>query len=237
MKKNKKVVILGDGLLGKEIHNQTNWSVLSRKQTNFDIADLVKSFPKDERIDVIVNCIANTDTYSEDEISMMETNYIFPISLIKFCGETGKKLIHISTDYVYANSPENASESDVPSPYSNWYSVTKLLADVYIKSFSNNYLICRLSHKPYPFPYDSAWGDVYTNADYTPVISDLVITLIKNGANGIYNVGTKTKTIYDLALKTKGKEIKKIDSPSYVPKNVTMNISKLENFLLTLKHD
>lgn len=232
-----KVLVLGDGLLASEVIKQSGWDFLSRKKDGIDIMTFDDWLYKMLPYDVIVNCIANTDTYSEDEISMMETNYIFPISLIKFCGETGKKLIHISTDYVYANSPENASESDVPSPYSNWYSVTKLLADVYIKSFSNNYLICRLSHKPYPFPYDSAWGDVYTNADYTPVISDLVITLIKNGANGIYNVGTKTKTIYDLALKTKGKEIKKIDSPSYVPKNVTMNISKLENFLLTLKHD
>jgi len=91
-------------------------------------------------------------------------------------------------------------------------------------------LICRLSHKPYPFPYDSAWVDVITNADYTPVISGLVIELIKNGAEGLYNVGTERKTIYELAQRT-NKNVKNIVSPPHVPKNISMNVSKMENFL------
>jgi dTDP-4-dehydrorhamnose reductase len=108
---------------------------------------------------------------------------------------------------------------------------TKLLADEYLKEHAKNYLICRLSHKPYPFPYDSAWDDVITNADYTPVISGLVIKLIKNGAEGLYNVGTERKTVYELAQRT-NKNVNKIVSPPHVPKNISMNISKMKNFLL-----
>ena len=104
------------------------------------------------------------------------------------------------------------------------------IADEYLKEHAKNYLICRLSHKPYPFPYDSAWVDVITNADYTPVISGLVIELIKNGAEGLYNVGTEKKTIYELAQRTNKSVLKSI-APPHIPKNVTMNISKMENFL------
>jgi nucleoside-diphosphate-sugar epimerase len=224
-----RVLVLGDGKLATEIINQSGWDYLSRKKDGIDIKNFNDWSNDMLPYDVIINCIANTNTYSDDEESMMYTNYLFPILLINFCEQTDKKLIHISTDYVYANSIENASETDVPSPDLNWYSVTKLLADTYIKSFSKNYLICRLSHKPYPFPYDSAWYDVKTNADYTPIISELVIKLIEGGASGLYNVGTEPKTIYDLALRTK--QVTKTISPDHIPKNVTMDLTKLKNFL------
>jgi dTDP-4-dehydrorhamnose reductase len=144
----------------------------------------------------------------------------------------GIKLVHISTDYVYTNSIENATEDSVPVPDRSWYSLSKLLADEHIILFNKNYLICRLSHKPYPFPYNEAWTDVLTNADYTPVISSLVIKLIDNGASGIYNVGTETKSIYELASQTK--QVSKTISPLHVPKNVTMDLSKLNKFLSKL---
>jgi hypothetical protein len=72
-----------------------------------------------------------------------------------------------------------------------------------------------------------------TNADYTPVISELVVKLIKNDAEGLYNVGTESKTIYELAQRTNKNVLKSI-APPHIPKNVTMNISKMENFLLSL---
>ena len=107
------------------------------------------------------------------------------------------------------------------------------MADEYLKEHAKNYLICRLSHKPYPFPYDSAWTDVVTNADYTPVIADLVIKLIEGYAKGLYNVGTEKKTIYQLAKRTKN-DVNEITSPTHVPKDISMNLSKLSNFLLNL---
>ena len=183
-----------------------------------------------DEYDVVVNCIANTDTYSEDKEKHWKTNYELITFLAEYCDDNNKKLVHISTDYLYQNSVDDAKEDDEPMFEHTWYMFTKLLADEYLKAHSKNYLICRLSHKPYPFPYDSAWGDVIVNADYTPVISRLVIKLIKNGAEGLYNVGTERKTIYELAQRT-NKNVKKIVSPPHVPKNISMNVSKMENFL------
>jgi dTDP-4-dehydrorhamnose reductase len=223
------ILVLGDGKLASEIIKQTGWDYLSRKKDGVDVSDFDGWLHNMLPYDVIVNCIANTNTYSQDETSMVKINYVFPIHLLNFCEETGKKLVHISTDYVYSNSVKNASEIDVPVPDINWYSVTKLLADSHIKTFAKNYLICRLSHKPYPFPYNEAWDDVITNADYTPVISKLVIKLINNQASGLYNVGTEPKSIYELASQTK--VVNNIKAPNHVPKNVTMNLSKLNNFL------
>jgi len=91
-------------------------------------------------------------------------------------------------------------------------------------------LICRLSHKDNPFSYEPAWTDVKTNDDYTDVISSLVIDLIKLDAKGLYNVGTEEKTIYELAKHT-NPNVKQTLSPIHIPKNVTMDLSKMKNTL------
>ena len=225
-----KVIVLGKGKLGGEIVKQTGWDYLCRAEHEITIDNFDEWKNKMDEYDVVVNCIANTDTYSEDKEKHWKTNYELITFLAEYCDDNNKKLVHISTDYLYQNSVDDAKEDDEPMFEHTWYMFTKLLADEYLKAHSKNYLICRLSHKPYPFPYDSAWGDVIVNADYTPVISRLVIKLIKNGAEGLYNVGTERKTIYELAQRT-NKNVKKIVSPPHVPKNISMNVSKMENFL------
>jgi len=225
-----KVLVLGNGKLGQEIINQTGWDYLSRNKDNINVLDFDGWSNKLDGYDVILNCIANTNTYSDDHKLMTEVNFKFVLDLVSECNKRSIKLIHISTDYVYANSNNNAKETDQELPDRNHYSVTKYYADNYIKMFSNNYLICRLSHKPKPFPYDFAWTDVMTNADYTDVISSLVIELIRKDAKGLYNVGTDQKTIHELAKQT-NPSVKESLAPTHIPKNVTMDLTKMKEFL------
>lgn len=220
-----KVLVLGDGLLGGEIVKQTNWDFLSRKK-GFDINDLTKI---NDSYNVILNCIAHTDTYSKDKDKHWEVNCVFVKNLIDFCNEKNIKLIHISTDYIYSNSVEDASEEDVPVHCDNWYGYTKLLGDGLVQLLSKDYLIIRCTHKPTPFPYEKAWINQIGNFDYVDVISSLIIKAINKNLNGVYNLGTEKKTIFDLASKTK--DVVPTYSPDYVPKNTTMNLDKLNNIL------
>lgn len=224
-----KVLILGDGLLGSEIHKQTKWNIISRKKNKIDAQNFSAWSFELENYDVILNCIANTNTYSDDMKSHWDVNYKFVYDLTIFCNENNKKLIHISTDYVYCNSKNLASENDVPVHCDNWYSYTKLLGDSIVQLLSNNFLICRLSHKPYPFPYEKAWVDTQTNCDYVNVIAKLVINLIERKIYGVINVGTEVKTIFELANKTK--IVEPISKPNNVPSNTTMSLQKLKNYL------
>jgi len=214
-----KVIVLGKGKLGGEIVKQTGWDYLCRAEHEITIDNFKDWKNRMDEYDVVVNCIANTDTYSDDKEKHWKANYELVTFLAEYCDDNAKKLVHISTDYLYQNSVDDAKEEDEPLFEHTWYMFTKLLADEYLKEHSKNYLICRLSHKPYPFPYHSA------------VISGLVIELIKNGAEGLYNVGTERKTVYELAQRT-NKNVNKIVSPPHVPKNISMNISKMKNFLL-----
>jgi|TARA_R110000851_G_scaffold205191_2_gene357186 dTDP-4-dehydrorhamnose reductase len=233
-----KVLILGDGLLGSEILKQTEWACISRKRHGFDITDnsTYHLMTKVEfgsiqycPYDVILNCIANTDTYSDNKDAHWDTNYKGVSHLIDFCNNWKVKLVHISTDYVYSNSDTEATEDTVPVHCNNWYGYTKLLGDGLVQLNSKNYLLCRCTHKPKPFPYDGAWIDQVGNFDYVSNIAKLIISMIVDDLCGLYNVGTETKTIYELASETR--KVKKIYSPNHVPKNLSMNLTKLDKNL------
>ena len=72
-----KILVLGDGKLGSEIVRQTGWEYTSRKKDGFDftnyqdITDILLETHHGtivtSKYDVVVNCIANTDTYSTED--------------------------------------------------------------------------------------------------------------------------------------------------------------------------
>jgi len=222
-----KPLILGDGLLGSELVKITKWDFLSRKSHNFNINNFESYI--DPSYDVIINCIANTDTYSKERHTHWSVNVQFVDKLIDYCNSKNIKLVHISTDYVYTGSESNASEESVPVHCDTWYGYTKLVSDALVQLRSKNFLLVRCTQKPTPFPYENAWIDQVGNFDYVDVISKLIVKLINKGLYGLYNVGTETKTMYELASKTR--KVSKSFSPTHIPKNTSMDINKLINDL------
>jgi dTDP-4-dehydrorhamnose reductase len=129
-----KAIILGDGLLGSELQRITNWSIESRKKTNLDIEDFKKLSYIVNSNDIIVNCIAHTDSYGGTREEHWRVNYDLPAKLSNLCLTSSKKLVHISTEFVYANNEIPPTENDTPLPDDTWYAHSKLLADNYIKA-------------------------------------------------------------------------------------------------------
>lgn len=233
---NLRAIILGDGLLAKELERQTGWFFVSRRKDKIEFTQEETYFHFLQDYDVIVNCIANTDTYSEDKDSMWNTNYKAVSRLTDYCHNNYKKLVHISTDYVYANSTNTPSETDVPVHAENWYSYTKLIADAYIELKARDYLILRCSHKPTPFPYPKAFANVSGNFDYVDVIASQIIKLVEDDANGIYNIGTPSKTLFMLAQRTKTTTQPDM-APERMPKNLKMNLNKFQLQCKNLKKE
>jgi dTDP-4-dehydrorhamnose reductase len=227
-----KCLILGDGKLAAELCKQTGWDYASRKKNGWDFITQQHEYIQyiiDNDYDVIINCIANTKTTDNTKNAHWEINFGSVIGLTNFCFRWDKKLVHISSDYLYANSNSNASEEDVPVHENNWYCYTKLLADGYIQgSPLEKYLIIRTSFKLKPYPWPEAWTDITTNADYVDIISEKIIKLIEHDAVGVYNVGTQTKSFYDLALQTRPNVQPITDDGSFNrPHDVTMDLTKL----------
>jgi len=237
----KKIVVLGNGMLGKEISKQTGWDNISREENGFDITD-TKTFNKLLSVefgaiqyssyDTIINCVANTNTYLDERDPHWEVNYRGIDNLVEFCNKWKIKLIHVSTDYVYVNAGANQSEKDVPVHQGTWYAYTKLLGDSHVQLKSKDYLIVRGGHKPNPFPYDNAYDDIVGNFDYVDKNASIIIKLVKNNSSGVFNIGTEPKSMYDLAKQTNknvGKDI--CGLACSLPKTLLMDISKLKKEL------
>jgi dTDP-4-dehydrorhamnose reductase len=227
-----RAIILGDGLLGGYLREKTRWDFISRKKDGIDFSDLNSYSSRLENYDVIINCIANTNTYSKDKDTHWGVNYEGVANLIDFCNVTDKKIIHISTDYLYSFSEEDASENDVPVHSRNWYGYTKLLGEGYVLLRSKNYLIIRTTQKKNPFPFNKAYTNQIGNFDYVDTIGDLIISLIQKGASGIYNVGTEKKSMFELA-KITNPEVEPTEDlfDPTTPTNTSMDISKMTFFL------
>jgi nucleoside-diphosphate-sugar epimerase len=220
-----KVLVLGDGLLGSEIVRQTGWDYVSRKKDGLDIEDYNLLVDTVLDYNVVVNCIAHTDSYSYDGHTHWVTNLGFPALLSHITNTKDIKLVHISTEFVYANNSIPPTEDDLPQCDKSWYGYTKSMADAYIQLNHSNYLICRELHKPNPFPYDKVWK-VQTSGDTVDKIAELIIKLINKNAQGVFNVGTGDKWLRELAPNAE-----EIEAPAYVPKDTRMNLDKLNKWL------
>lgn len=223
-------IILGDGLLGGSVIGLSGWQYVSRSRDGFDFNKMhsIKSYlPKG--VKTIINLIANTDTYSSDIYNMFNTNYRSIVDLVHFCNKKDIKLVHFSTDYVYEKSVSNASEEDKAIP-TTAYAVSKLLADEYIMKHSKNYLILRGAQKVDPFPYEKAFTNLMGNFDYPDAIAEIAIKMVKRNATGLYNIGTPTKSMYELARRTNS-EVKEAIAPDHFPTDVTMDLTKMNQFL------
>ncbi len=229
---NKNYLILGHGLLGKEIFKQTGWDFISREKDNFDFLDLSSYKKLISDYDTIINCIAYCNTYDKSKENHWNVNYKAVVQLVDHLSSKNKKLIHIGTDQLYTFSVSNASEDDVPVHANNWYSYCKNIADAYVQLKMKNYLIFRGSHKEKPFQYDKGMVDMIGNFDYVDVIAKLIIKLIEKNEVGVFNIGTEEKSAYDLGIKTK-KDLEKFHGRFFdnQPLDLTMNLKKLKSKL------
>ena len=226
-----KPIILGNGLLGSELAKKTGWDILSRSVDGLDLTNITTWGDKLLPYDTVINCIAHTNTYDNNKQLHWDVNYKAVSVLADYCKLHYKKLVHVSTDYVYANSFNPQNEEGVPVHQATYYAYTKLLVDAYIELKSDNYLILRGTHKPNPFPYEGAWVNHLGNFDYLDVIAKLYIKLIKKDAKGIFNVGTEFKSMHRLAQQTRPDVAPIYNTDIRVPLNVSMDVTKLNEFL------
>lgn len=114
-----------------------------------DISDCAatEEFVAAKRPDVVINCAAMTNVNgceSNRELAM-KVNAVGARNLARACEKAGCKLVHVSTDYVFAGDGDTPyTEWDVCSPQSV-YGASKLLGEQYVREFCSKYFIVRTS--------------------------------------------------------------------------------------------
>ncbi len=152
----KKILITGcNGQLGravqKEYENEAELILTSGTAREgiigLDISDLdqVMELVSDQKPDVIINCAAHTrvDACEQEWDAAYQINAIGPRNLSIAATSVGAKIIHVSTDYVFAgNGTRPYTEFDEPGPVSA-YGKTKLEGEKFVQQFSDRFFILR----------------------------------------------------------------------------------------------
>ncbi len=221
------------GLVGSRIAQllEGSYSISHHSsQTGFDITNPMSLLilHNDTTHNTVLHMAAKTDVDGcEKDKDLGEEGLAWKINvlgtqhIVDACKTTNKKLIYISTDFVFdgeSTPVDGYTEDDTPSPI-NWYGVTKYEGERIVMESGLQFLILRIA---YPFrKADSGKKDfvhaisdrlkvgekirAVTNHIMTPTfVDDIAIALKKlldTGASGIYHVvGTEYITPFDVAV-------------------------------------
>ena len=153
----KKILLTGsDGQLGRAMNIELagteyeiyNTDIFDRDDIHaLDITDLSKvmELMRELKPYAVINCAAYTavDAQEKDVDRSYMINAIGPRNLAIAARETGAKLLHISTDYVFKGDRNKPyTEFDKTGPVST-YGRTKLQGEKFVKAFADRYFIVR----------------------------------------------------------------------------------------------
>ncbi len=192
--------------------------------SDVDITDRDKILQKikDSYSQVVLHLAAKTDVdiCERDKKNAWEVNVEGTRNVAQACERNKKKLIYISTDFVFdgKNSPnEGYSENDIPNPI-NWYGKTKYEGEKIVQSLSTSWIIARIS---YPYRANFEKLDFFrailkrlqaseqvmgvTDHKFSPTFIDDISTavheLIKQKEVGVFNVvGSQSLTPFEAAV-------------------------------------
>ncbi len=139
-------------------------------------------------------------------------------NIVEACKKANKKIIYVSTDFVFDGSKKHYSEEDKPNPI-NWYAKTKYEGEKLVQNSGLRYLIIRLAY-PYRAYFernDFVRGllarlkkgeslEMVTDHIMVPTFIDDFVNaldvLIQKNELGIFHVvGSQSVTPYDVAVK------------------------------------
>lgn len=148
----KKVIVTGaNGQLGRAINQlyagSTEYELVNTDVGELDITniDRVMEFAREIRPYAIINCAAYTavEACESEEDLAFRINAIGPRNLSIAATETGAKLMHVSTDYVFdGNGHRPYLETDPVGPQGA-YGRTKLAGENFVREFGYKHYIVR----------------------------------------------------------------------------------------------
>lgn len=226
--------ILGTGLTGlvgsrivELLSDKYEFENLSRS-SGVDILDKEKIMEKIRTSDaqIVLHLAAKTDVDGCEKDKALEQdgeawkiNVEGTRNVADACSETNKKLIYVSTDFVFDGEnlpPGGYSEEDIPNPI-NWYAQTKYEGEKIIQKLKTPWIIARTA---YPYRSNFTKSDFFrtildrlrngqtvaaiTDHIFTPTFIDdiafAIDALIENDSRGIFHaVGGQSLTPHKAA--------------------------------------
>ena len=123
----------------------------------------------------------------------IQTNIIGTSNVVLLCERYKKKIVYISTDYVYEGVSGDYKETDAMKPFTK-YGWSKLGGECAVQMY-DNHLILRMAMNTKPFPHPRALKDMRKSLMYIEDAAKVTLKLLNE--KGIINVGGKSQSVYD----------------------------------------
>ncbi|MBI2596837.1 NAD(P)-dependent oxidoreductase [Candidatus Daviesbacteria bacterium] len=153
----KNVLIFGgSGLVGSKFNNllKKEFEIISPPASEVDILnqDQLMKILEEENPSWVINFAAITDVEGSEKENGDKDGLCFRVNAIgaqnvaQACKNFNKRLIHISTEYVFdgTKSDNPYTEEDIPNPI-NWYGQTKLFGEDFVLESGCEAIIMRIS--------------------------------------------------------------------------------------------
>lgn len=265
--------ILGTGLSGLvgsrvvELLSPQFQFVNVSRETGFDITDsqMMEHVIRDSHAPWVFHFAAFTDVQAAEqertkgqESTSWKVNVEATENLADLCAKFNKRLLYISTDYVFDGTKDSYTEDDTPAPRS-WYARTKYEGEKRVEKLGDGALIVRISNpykaKPvgkYDFVHkiidrlrDRQSVQAPTDQLFSPTFVDdlahALQILIPKDASGIYHVGSSVPLspyeaayciarIYELDVQVIEKTTYKayFQSRAHAPKRAVLKHDKID---------
>ena len=226
----------GEGRFAREIiKNNSEYEIYAPSKSEMDICDIhsIRRAVYKFNPDIFLHPAGLTRPmvkHVEDPEASIMLNIIGTSNACLACIERGKKIVYISTDYVYPGTIGNYSEGDAVLPV-NRYAWSKLGGECAVKLYDNS-LILRVCMTERPFVHPKALVDAQKSLMYIDEAAKVCLKVMDQ--TGIINIGGEPTTLYDFA-KQERSDIKKIYRRDIkdvaMAKDSTMNIQKLRSIL------
>lgn len=146
--------------------------LLLRDVDELDITDMTAciTYMNENAPDVVINCAAytNVDGCETNEEDAFKVNALGARNLAIACRESGAKLVHVSTDYVFSGREDSLKrEYDLTGPVSV-YGKTKLAGEEYVRQYCQKSFVVR-----------TAWLYGYTGKNFAKTM----LSLYERGIN------------------------------------------------------
>jgi dTDP-4-dehydrorhamnose reductase len=213
----RKVVVLGGGgQLGVELcreFQRRNWQVQRFDRKTLDVTDAhrVEAAIAEADPQIVVNAAAynQVDIAETEPLAAYESNALAVRNLAMACRQTGAKLVHYSTDYVFDGTKGSPYVETDPTHPLGAYAVSKLAGELYAQAYLDNPLVIRTSGVFGPAGMFTPRGnflelmlrlagkdspirvvqDHVASPTYAPAMAERTVDMVERNIGGLYHLG------------------------------------------------
>jgi len=212
-----KVIVFGaGGQLGVELcreYERLSWDVVKYERQTLDVTDSarVEDAVAREEAQLVINAAAynQVDIAEKEPAAAFQANALAVRNIAMACRQSGAKLVHYSTDYVFDGTKGSSYVETDPTHPLGAYAVSKLAGELYAQAYLDDSLIIRTSGVFGPGGMFTPRGnfvevmlrmaknnqpikvvmDHVASPTYAPAMAERTAAMVEKKLSGVYHLG------------------------------------------------